>query len=206
MHYHNLFLVKADGKEDAIESVEKFLEKFQDREFDWYQFGGRWMWSDLIDINIDKIVKPSTGCYWNKYHDLEVVGKTWEMTYPDNTKETLSYGDEYPIKDWVGSHPELSEVIDATKIGFFKLITHELRVRASLKRWWRKQLNEERGNPQNKYCNMVEYYEKHLTNIDKNWLVESHFWNITDKNGIYNKRKIIKDRANWFLVNVDLHN
>jgi len=128
MHYHNVFLVNAKNKADAKRKVEEFLEPFGEHikneatEWDGYQFGGRWMWSDLIKKNIDKIVKPGTNYYWNPYRDEEVKGKTWTLELPDGSKMELAYGDEYSIMCWVHEHAELSEIIDATNPKFFNIL------------------------------------------------------------------------------------
>jgi len=93
-------------------------------EWDWYQFGGRWMWSELRKKYRDNIVKPNTDHYWNRYHDKEVVGKKWLCTFPDGTTQYLDYGSDFEIKGWVSAHPEHSEVIDATDPTFFDKIEY----------------------------------------------------------------------------------
>lgn len=42
MHYHNEFLVRADTSEDAKKEVDDFLNSYRDKEWDWYEQGGRW--------------------------------------------------------------------------------------------------------------------------------------------------------------------
>tara|TARA_Y100001938_G_scaffold136815_1_gene200148 strand:+ start:2122 stop:2787 length:666 start_codon:yes stop_codon:yes gene_type:complete len=51
MHKLMIIAVEADSPEDAQESAEQHLEQYQQREFDWYELGGRWhkfIGSDII--------------------------------------------------------------------------------------------------------------------------------------------------------------
>jgi len=207
MHFHNIFLVKAEDKTDAKRKVEEFLEDHP-TEWDWYQFGGRWMWSDLIEKNIDKIVKPGTNYYWNKYHDEEVKGKKWKLRLPDGSAMFLDYGNDYPIKHWVHEHAELSEIIDATHPKFFEILNGCLdSYQAIYKRnvedaermieFWKEAKDE----------TMLALAQKRIDRImnRSRWIVEAHFWNITSNDQSCNQQEIKKDPKHWFLVNVDLH-
>jgi len=206
MHYHNVFLVKAASKKEAIQKVRDFLKPFLDKEFDWYQFGGRWMWSDLIKKYADKIAKYSEEhkmwVYWNPFSDPEVKGKTAMVEFPDGTKARAYYGSdvEYLIQDWVNSHPELSEVKDATDPNFFYIIEkmrkateEELKIRRKLLKKADKETKE--------------WYKKDVKLLSEKsrWIIEMHFWNVTENSFDYNKDEILKDPKHWFIVNVDLH-
>jgi hypothetical protein len=214
MHYHNIFLVKARNKKEAVKKVEKFLAPFNDQiqpeegegeyfgEWDWYQFGGRWMWSDLVEKNIDKIVKPGTTCYWNHYHDPEVMGKTWDLLTPTGETITMNYGDDYPIKDWVNEHPDLAEVKDAKDEKFFELIEHQRKAIDKSIAWEKECLTKEQTE------DMKSYYQKQLLLHEgkSRWTTDTHFWNITDNSFNYDRKEILKSPTKWFIVNVDLHN
>jgi len=220
MHYHNVFLVKAKDKAEAKKLVEKFLEPFYEElpvevdeegypynpqgEWDWYQFGGRWMWSDLIRKNIDKIVKPGTNFLWNPYYDEEVKGKTWTLQLPDGSTMGLEYGDTYPIRSWVHEHAELSEIIDATNPRFFEILEgmYNLANKVMKEHFeWAKRYRE-RGDEE-----MAEWAERkgELLKERTRWTIDTHFWNITENRHGYDIDAIKADPKHWFLVNVDLH-
>jgi len=207
MHYHNVFLVKAVSKREAIQKVRDFLEPFHDKEFDWYQFGGRWMWSDLVEKYLDKIArfdeKLKTWVYWNPFHDPEVKGKTVVIKFPDGTEVETEYGSDvdYAIKDWVGAHPELSEVKDATDPEFFNIIEEMRKTAEERLSWYKKLLEKETGEE------MKRYYRGHVKLLSEKprWTIETHFWNVTENSFDYNKDEILKDPKHWFIVNVDLH-
>ena len=127
--------------------------------WDWYQFGGRWMWSTLVEDNIDKIVKPGTNHYWNRYHDPEVKGKTWLLTFPDGTSRVMEYGDEYPIKSWIDANPEISEVVDATEKDFKEIINKMMESAQSSMSWWIEQ--RDKGDQSD---DMREWYQDKIDN------------------------------------------
>ena len=205
MHYNNVFLVNADNKINAIERVVAFLEQFHEREWDWYQFGGRWMWSDLVKKNIAKIIKPNTGCYWNPYHDPKVKGKTWTMVFPDGTKKKLQYGTDYEIMEWVHTHPEQSEVIDATNPNFWKILKNLPKLEKEILKEARKSLELWKKK---KDKDMIKWAKKRLDEFENqsHWVADLGFWNISISDFGYNGEEIKKEPNKWFLVNVDLHN
>ncbi len=187
MHFHNIFLVNepSENKTIVINKVTKFLEPFNvdngGGEWDWYQFGGRWMWSTLTDDNIDKIRKPGTNYYWNHYHDPEVKDKRWELKFPNGMSKSVYYGDDFTIKEWVDAHPAQTEVIDATDKTFFKKI-------------------DDMSNGSNLFR------EREFTpDGDGAWNNSLGFWNVTDNTNHYNKTKIMNTPKQWFLVNTDIH-
>ena len=208
MHYHNVFLVEADSKHNAIGRVKSFLSQFQEREWDWYQFGGRWMWSELIGKYEDVISKPSKNgkyhLYINPYHDEEYKGKTVTIEFPDGAIVECKYGSDvsYAIKSWVAANPHLSEVKDATDSKFFEII-EELRgfKDESLKSY-------RRPSTLDKEPEFKEWREEQAQKLEtcSAWTNETHFWNITDDGFDFNKEEILKDPKHWFIVNVDLHN
>jgi len=207
MHYHNVFLVRAKSRTEAIQKVEEFLIPFYEKEYDWYQFGGRWMWSDLVKKYMDKIAKfdeeHKVWVYLNPYHNPEIKGKTVVIEFPDGTKVKAEYGSsvEYAIKDWVGRHPGLSEVKDATDPEFFNIIEQMRKAAEDELSWYKKFLGEETDEE------MKKYYKEQVKLLSEKprWMVEMHFWNITENSFNYDRDEILKDPRHWFIVNVDLH-
>lgn len=182
MHYHNVFLVKAKNKADALEKVKDFLEPYCENdgenpegEWDWKQFGGRWMWSDLIG-KYTGVIYPNGKYYINKYHDKPYIGKTVVLQFPDGTIKETSYGSdvEYAIQRYVHNNPLDSEVKPMTDEDVYLIIE--------------KQIN----------------YRDKWSNLTK-WVAENHFWNITDNSPDFDKKEVIKNAKDWFIVNVDLH-
>jgi len=191
-----------DGDSGGIQEGRLFYVRTQNPEgqWDYYQFGGRWMWSNLIKDNMDKIVKPGTNHYWNRFHDNEVKGKTWTITYPDGTVHLLEYGQDFEIRKWVSNHPELSEVVDATEIDFTPIIEKlKQSYRKSVKFWGEQKDNEETSE------DIKNLYKKKIDQGLTKWTADCHFWNITDNSYNYDVGEIKTEPKRWYLVNVDLH-
>ena len=209
MHYHNVFLVQARGKKSAIGTVKLFLSRFQYQEWDWYQFGGRWMWSDLMREHEDEISKPSEDgkCrfYINPYHDEEYKDKTVNIEFPDGTIVECKYGNDvsFAIKSWVAAHPHLSEVKDATDPKFFEIIEELRGFKDTSLKSYRRPSELEKDNPE-----FREWREDKAQKLEtcNAWTNETHFWNITDDSFDFDREEILKDPKHWFIVNVDLHN
>ena len=191
-----------DGDSGGIDEGKLFYVRTRNQRgcWDWYQWGGRWMWSTLVKDNIDNIVKPGTDYYWNRFHDEEVKGKNWLLALPDGTSMIMDYGDEYPIKSWVDANPEMTEVVDATEKDFSEIIDKLRESAHESVKWWTEQRNAE-----DQILDMKEWYQNKIDKGYDGWGVDLHFWNITYNNYKYNMDEINTEPEKWFLVNVDLH-
>jgi len=266
MHYHNVFLVKAEDSGIAIAMVKLFLEPYYEGvevepykeylseqdiqqiaeyykcrpddvdsileampkwdgdeggvdkkgifywrtynprgEWDWYQFGGRWMWCPLVEKYMDNIAKPGTDHYWNRFHDPEVKGKKWLCEFPDGTVDWLDYGSEYPLQKWTNNNPTWFEVIDATDSKFFEHIEISLKAKVDADEWDEQQIAKYETGKEEDRTDMLEWYRRKLKTRQKRWTISSYFWNITDDCQGLDKERIGANPTHWFLVNVDLH-
>lgn len=83
MHTNRLLLVEAGNANAAKRLVEEFLEPYGDGHvWDWYQFGGRWAWSTVIEENKDTIANQNDN-YKSIHLDYEherTVSTTAEQT------------------------------------------------------------------------------------------------------------------------------
>jgi len=182
----------------------KWSEYNELSEWDWYQFGGRWMWSDLVDKNIHNIVKPGTDHYWNRYHDKDAKAQFWLCMLPDGTWEWMELGSDYGLKSWVADHPELSEVKDASDPEFYKIIEQQLEARKESIKWCEEQVRKYDSGEEKGY-DMSDYYRRNLEALHSRWTNDSYFWNITGDSLEYDREEIDNDPEHWFIVNVDLH-
>jgi len=126
------------------------------------------------------------------------------MEFPDGTKQRIRYGSDYEIRNWVGEHPEHSEVIDGNNPKFWEIVDKlPEREQENIKGW--EENLKHWGNKGDK--NMVEWAQKHLDEITKGerWTIEHHFWNITENRFGADAKKIKEEPTKWYLVNVDLH-
>ena len=224
MHFHHVLLVKADSASEAISLVKDFLEGFRDEVYDWYQFGGRFAWSDLFEKYKDKLIHKieidgeEVWVYWNPYHDEEVKGKTWICEFPDGSKTKIRYGDPYPLYDWIDKHPEYSEIINATDPHFWGILKKfaSLSVKPDVinleKHWTKDELWEALHDPRKLrekekrdssalYC-IIRILER--ASLDK-YTFDSHFFNITGYSKEYDEEAIKREPKKWWLVNLDLH-
>ncbi len=175
-------------------------------EWDWYQFGGRWMWSDLVDKYIDLISKETEhgGRSYRGIEDSPADGIT--VVFPDGTEQHVDTGIrlDFALKSWVGDHPEHSEVKDATDPEFFEIIGQQLAHRDKAIKWDKEQLAKYAAGEEDK-SGMAEYYADSLEAKKTRWTSDSYFWNITDDTLDFDREVIEGDPESWFLVNMDLH-
>jgi len=181
-------------------------------EWDWYQLGGRWMWSDLMKKYEDKMYRPKTKeeeksgwrTYWNQFHDEEVKGKLWFCQFPDGSTAMLEYGSPYALQRWVHEHPEYSEVIDATNENFWNIIKDVPKYKEEKIKEYKKNVKhwEDKNDK-----GMVEYVKEKLDRVEREdrWAIHLNFWNIEEDRFGVDEELIKKDPKHWFLVNVDLH-
>lgn len=165
MHYNCVFLVNADNFSDSLKKTDAFLSQFQDKNFDYYSYGGRWTWDAEVEKHKGKI--PS-------------------VLIPALLSD------------------KKQEVIDAKHPDFFKVISEMKEATEQEKVLSAKVIAEAKKGSDKEY---VAYSEKRLKNLEKpkTWIVEIHFWNITDNSYEFDKQKILKNAKNWFLVNCDIH-
>ena len=176
-------------------------------EWDWYQFGGRWMWSELEDKYVNQISKPSLSGNGRSYRGLRDSPKEGLIIeFPDGTTKHVDTGIsmDFALKTWVNDHPEHSEVKDATDPKFYEIIDNQLLYRDKAIKWDKEQLAKYMTDEEDK-GNMAEYYGDKLKNKGVRWTVDSYFWNITDDTLTFCPIDIDKDPEEWFLVNLDLH-
>lgn len=149
MHYHNIFLVKAESKENAITQVKDFLSKHE-KEWDWYQFGGGWMWSNLENSYMGVMLKNKE-VYINPFYDEPYVGKKVLITLPNGKVFESDYGSSigYLLRRYIHEHPEDSEVKSLMEDGAIELMAKQ-----------------------------IDYRENKQTKLAK-WSIEAYFWNIT---------------------------
>jgi len=232
LHYHNVFLVRAGDKDSAVQLIRNFLDPFYEGlevekytdgeeeywgnpqgEWDWYQIGGRWAWSDLYEKYKDVISRPSEDgkCryYINPYHDEEYKDKTIVIEFPDGSKVKCRYGSnvDFAIKTWLDANPTHSEVIDANNPKFWEIIEGIPDLKKGNIEHWEKTVNRyTKGKDKDKH--MMEWAQKHLEDIknEEQWTIEHHFWNVTENRFGVNIKTIKEDPEHWFLVNIDLHN
>ena len=175
-------------------------------EWDWYQFGGRWMWSDLQEKYEDLISKPmeNGGRSYRGLGDSPSGGTMIE--FPDGTTKTVDSGIslDYALKDWVGDHPEYSEVKDARDPEFFGIIKHQLEARDEGIKRDKEQIAKYAAGEEDK-VGMAVYYADSLEAKKTRWTSDSYFWNITDDTLVFDREKIAEAPESWFLVNLDLH-
>jgi hypothetical protein len=194
MHTHQVFLIKADNHQDALYGTLKFLERYKDKEWDWYAVGGRWSWSGIFDKHRSQIVTPTS-----TYTNTPVT-----LTFPDGEIKSCKSGidAEYAIHDWVSKHPiEAGEVIDATHPLFWERLDDAIESSMETRQWHKERIVEKISKNEK---DMIDYLKDTISS--KRWHFEQHFWNITNKKLIYNKEEIMKCPSNWYLVNIDTHN
>ncbi len=176
-------------------------------EWDWFQFGGRWMWSDLQEKYEDLISKPSADGKHRSYRGLgDSPNGGTIIEFPDGTTKHVDSGIslDFALKDWVGDHPEYSEVKDATDPEFYKLIEHQLEARSEGIKRDKEQLAKYIADEEDT-INMAEYYGDSLEAKKTRWTSDSYFWNITDDTLVFDREVIERNPEEWFLVNLDLH-
>jgi len=229
-HFPIKLLVKAESRKQAIERAESFLKRYELREWDYYLFGGRFAWADLLEKHKDYISRPDklesgqeVRVYWNPYHDEEVKGKTVRITFPDGSTEEAMYGMdvEYAIKRWIDEHAEQSEVMDATHPDFWREILSSIAGTKNALDWYRRILQEFMGKEGLSLEDLVWGRRKPEFFLIPFWLrriaemIDPHVW-IHDKLFFdvehecdsltpETKAEIERDKTRWFLVNIDLH-
>ena len=217
IHYNNIFLVKAEDKEDAIRLVKEFLEPYDeslendyersedyyynaDGQWDWYVIGGRWSWSTLVDEYRDYISYRDKDM---RYYHHRGAGNV-DIKFPDGiVMKNVEYGFpvERAIHDWIEQHPTLSEVIDGNDLKFWDILDKYKDItkrniddaKQTYERW-----KDDKS--------MSEWAKRRLDDVyEDKWAVDRYFWNIYSDNQVIDIDEINKDKSHWFLVNCDLH-
>jgi len=229
-HFPIKLLVKAESKKQAIEKATSFLEPYEGHEWDYYLFGGRFAWSDLLKKYRDCISRPDklpdgreVRIYWNPFYDKEVKGRTALITFPDGTTTEAEYGMEveYVIKKWIDEHSEESEVIDATHPDFWREIEASIEGTKESLRWYRHILREflEReklsledlvyGRKEAELFLIPLWLRRIAELIDPDvWINDKLFYDVQhgrDHLTPEAREEIKRDPRKWFLVNIDLN-
>jgi len=186
VHYHCLFLTKADSAGGAAGSVEDFLDAYKGHEWDWWVFGGRWSWvkgKSAYDHGWEgEVIDVRHPCFFERID----AGMEGSLKNFNCYIESLINSKAFPMDMRLGDF--LNMLYMRMEESHGKEVTSNSALSDSD---WRLAF----------FC-----LRKVLDFADCFWTNGRCFFNIENYSCCVNHDEINESPDKWFLVNVDIHN